>query len=164
VSDEGAPPVAEDDEPLRIPEIDTTMERILCPVDGSEGSEVGLSWADAISTVTGAEIVVVVACDPPVTIRRRGILEVEHLRIEMEEDAKEIATEAIELLLARGRRARAVVVVGEPAEAILETSQSEDVDLIVMGRRGRGRLPGALVGSVSEKIARHAPVPVFLVN
>ncbi len=163
MSDEGTTPV-DDDEPLRIPEIDTTMERILCPVDGSEGSEISLAWADAISSVTDAEIVVVVACDPPVTIRRRGILEVEHLRVEMEEDAKEIATEAIELLLARGRRARAIVVVGEPVEAILETSQTEDVDLIVMGRRGRGRLPGALVGSVSEKVARHAPVPVFLAN
>ena len=59
-----------------------------------------------------AEILAVVACDPPVTIRRRGILEVEHLRVEMEEDAKEIATEAAELLLARGLRVRGIVVVG----------------------------------------------------
>jgi nucleotide-binding universal stress UspA family protein len=164
VSDEGTTPIDDDDEPLSIPEIDTTIERILCPVDGSEGSEFGLAWASAIATVTGAEILAVVACDPPVTIRRRGILEVEHLRIEMEEDAKEIATEAAELLIARGLRVRGIVVVGDPVESILQTAQDEDVDLIVMGRRGRGRLPGALVGSVSEKVARHAPVPVFLAN
>ncbi len=162
MSDEGTTPVEHDDDLLEIPQIDTTMERILCPVDGSEGSEVGLAWADAIAAVTGAEVVAVVACDPPVTIRRRGILEVEHLRIEMEEDAKEIATEATELLLARGRRARGIVVVGEPVDSILHTAKAEDVDLIVMGRRGRGRFPGALVGSTSEKVSRHATVPVFL--
>ena len=163
MTEEGKTPV-DGDEPLEIPEIDTTIERILCPVDGSEGSEVGLAWASAIAAVTGAEILAVVACDPPVTIRRRGILEVEHLRVEMEEDAKEIATEATELLMARGLRVRGIVVVGDPVETILQTAHDEDVDLIVMGRRGRGRLPGALVGSVSEKVARHAPVPVFLAN
>ncbi len=49
-------------------------------------------------------------------------------------------------------------------EAILQTADDEHVDLIVMSRRGLGRLQGLLVGSVSERVARHANVPVFLVS
>jgi len=162
--DEPTPTVDDDEEPLGIPQIDRTIERILVPVDGSTGSELGMAWADGIADVTGAELIVTVAFNPPIAIRRRGILQTEHLQVEMEDDAKELATEATQLFLDRGRRARAIVVRGDPATAILEVAEDEEVDLIVIGRRGVGRLQGVLVGSVSEKVARHAKVPVFLAS
>ena len=162
MSDEDPQPAADDEEPLEIPAIDRTIERILVPVDGSAGSERGMAWADAVADITGAEVIVTVAFNPPMAIRRRGILQTEHLQVEMEEDAKELATEATQLFIGRGRRARAIVIRGDAATAILDVAEDEDVDLIVMGRRGLGRLKGALVGSVSEKVTRHATVPVFL--
>jgi nucleotide-binding universal stress UspA family protein len=155
---------AVDEEPLRIPEIDGRIERILVPVDGSAGSERGLAYASLVSNLTGAELVVVVAFDAPLAIRRRGILQTEHLQVEMESDAKELAGEAAELLVALGHRARAVVIRGDAAESILDTADSEHADMIVMGRRGLGRLRGLLVGSVSERVARHATIPVLLAN
>ena len=166
MSDDGVQaPAIDDDEPLRLPDIERRVRRILVPVDASEGSQLGMAWADLIAeTIDGAEIIVVVAFNPPIAIRRRGILQTEHLQAEMEEDAKEVATEAAQLFLDRGRTARALVVRGEAAEAILETAESESADLIVMGRRGLGRLQGLLVGSVSERVARHASVPVFLAS
>jgi nucleotide-binding universal stress UspA family protein len=42
---------------------------------------------------------------------------------------------------------------GDPAETIIETARRENADAIVMGRRGRGRLAGLLLGSVSQKVA-----------
>ena len=153
-----------DEEPLRIPELTGDVRRVLVPVDGSSGSERGLAYADLVARLTGAEVVVVVAFDPPLAIRRRGILQTEHLQVEMEEDARELATEAAELLIRRGRSARAVVVRGDPAEGILQIAESERADLIVMGRRGLGRLRGVLVGSVSERVSRHAECPVLLAN
>jgi nucleotide-binding universal stress UspA family protein len=156
--------IDDEEEPLAIPEIDASIGSVLVPVDGSPGSEIGMAWADLIARTVDAEVIVVVAFNPPSAIRRRGILETEHLRIEMEADAKEVATEAAQLFLDRGRRARALVVVGDAAEAILETAEAEQVGLIVMGRRGLGRLQGLLVGSVSERVARLASVPVFLAS
>jgi nucleotide-binding universal stress UspA family protein len=164
VTDDDPTPATEDEEPLEIPSIDRAIERILVPIDGSTGSELGMAWADGIADVTGAELIVTVAFNPPIAIRRRGILQTEHLQVEMEDDAKELATEATQLFLDRGRRARAIVVRGDPASAILEVADDEEVDLIVIGRRGMGRLKGVLVGSVSEKVARHAKVPVFLAS
>jgi nucleotide-binding universal stress UspA family protein len=149
-------------EPLVIPDVKRQVDTILVPVDGSPGSERGLAYADLLAGITSAEVVVVVAYDPPIAIRRRGILLVEAAQREMEEDATELATEAAQLLIDRGRRARGVVVRGEPAESILEVADREHADLIVMGRRGLGRLQGLIVGSVSERVARHAGVPVFL--
>ena len=157
-------PAIDEDEPLRIPDIERRVRKILVPVDASPGSQLGMAWADLIAETIGAEIIVVVAFNPPITIRRRGLLQTEHLQVEMEEDAKEVATEAAQLFLDRGRNARALVVRGEAAEAILDTAESESADLIVMGRRGLGRLQGLLVGSVSERVARHASVPVFLAS
>ena len=152
------------DEPLRMPEVDQNIATILVPIDGSPGSERGLSYAALMASLTGGRVVVVVAHDPPVTVRRRGILEVEGARAEMEEEAKELASEAVELLTQRGLRASGVVVKGDPAAAILETAEEEGADLIVIGRRGLGRLAGLLLGSVSERIARHASVPVLLTS
>ena len=52
---------------------------------------------------------------------------------------------------------------GDPAEVIIETAQHINADTIVLGRRGRGRLVGLLLGSVSQKVASVAPCVVILV-
>lgn len=60
--------------------------------------------------------------------------------------------------------ARIVIKTGVPVEAILETLDEEDCDLLVMGPKGRTNLPGFLFGTTAEKLFRHSPVPVFSVR
>ena len=68
-----------EEEPLQIPDVKRSVETILVPVDGSTGSERGLAYGSLLTDVTGAEIVVVVAYDPPIAIKRRaGLLQVQH--------------------------------------------------------------------------------------
>jgi len=52
---------------------------------------------------------------------------------------------------------------GDPTQAILDTIMEEKVDAIVIGRRGRGRLSGLLLGSVSQKLISLAPCAVIVV-
>lgn len=52
---------------------------------------------------------------------------------------------------------------GDPAEVIIQTAERLHADSIVMGRRGRGRLAGLLLGSVSQKVATLAPCVVIVV-
>ncbi len=53
---------------------------------------------------------------------------------------------------------------GIPFECILKTAETEKVDLIVMGNKGRGNIAKVLFGSAAEKVFRHSPVPVVSVR
>jgi nucleotide-binding universal stress UspA family protein len=53
---------------------------------------------------------------------------------------------------------------GPVVQTIVEQCQALDCAAIVMGTRGRGRLLGALLGSVAAGVAGLAPVPVTLVK
>ena len=53
---------------------------------------------------------------------------------------------------------------GDPAEEILAIVRAQPVDLICMGARGRGRVSGALLGSVSSAVLHHSPVPVVVLH
>ncbi len=44
------------------------------------------------------------------------------------------------------------VVEGHPAQAIIETAKSENVDMIFLGSRGLGDAMGLMLGSVSHKV------------
>jgi nucleotide-binding universal stress UspA family protein len=57
-----------------------------------------------------------------------------------------------------------LVVIGHPAEQILETAAQQKVALIVMGTHGRTGLAHTLLGSVAERIVRLAPCPVLTVK
>ena len=51
--------------------------------------------------------------------------------------------------------------VGNPVDKLLKLVEKEDVDLVVMGSKGRSDHPRLLAGSVAEKMFRHSPVSVL---
>lgn len=57
-----------------------------------------------------------------------------------------------------------VFVEGTPAEEILRAAERRRADLIVMGSKGLTGLDRYLLGSVSRKVARHAPCSVLVVR
>ena len=74
--------------------------------------------------------------------------------------------EATELLSATLRGlvdvdAEGEVVLGDPAEALVQASRG--ADLLVVGSRRWGALRRVLLGSTSERLARHAEGPVLIV-
>jgi len=58
----------------------------------------------------------------------------------------------------------AQVTVGEPATEIVALADTLGVDLIVMATHGRTGVPHFLLGSVAEKVVRHASCPVLTVR
>lgn len=53
---------------------------------------------------------------------------------------------------------------GETVETIVALADEKNVDLIVLGSRGRGPVASTLLGSVSQGVARHASRPVLVVK
>ncbi len=80
----------------------------------------------------------------------------------------ELAAAVLERALARaGERAvsvEPVLLSGDPAEALLRYAAECDRPMLVVGRRGRGRLQGLLMGSVSDKTVRLARCPVIVIH
>jgi universal stress protein A len=58
----------------------------------------------------------------------------------------------------------AQVTDGNPADAIVRMAEELDVDLIVMATHGRTGVPHIVLGSVAEKVVRHAPCPVLTIR
>ncbi|EMA46217.1 universal stress protein [Halobiforma nitratireducens] len=56
------------------------------------------------------------------------------------------------------------VLEGAPSRIIVDQAVAGDCDLIVMGTHGRGGIDRLLLGSVTERVVRNAPVPVLTVH
>lgn len=56
------------------------------------------------------------------------------------------------------------VSVGDPYQKLMEIARLIKPDLIVMSTHGRGSVAHLVIGSVAEKVIRHAPCPVFVVR
>ncbi|MEJ2201023.1 MAG: universal stress protein [Desulfuromonadaceae bacterium] len=52
---------------------------------------------------------------------------------------------------------------GNPVSQILATAERLDVDLIIIGSHGKGRLKYTFLGSVAEKLLRQSPRPMLVV-
>lgn len=57
-------------------------------------------------------------------------------------------------------RISTVIRVGNPVDELLKIIVSEEIDMVVMGMKGRTDLEHAFVGSVAEKLFRRSPVAV----
>lgn len=140
------------------------FQKILLPTDGSEHAEKTVQYAINLARLSGAAIVAMYAFTTPHTSRRRGTIAAEEMKASMEEEAKEIVGEVAAQVQAAGLSVTALAVEGSPAEAILQTAETEQPDLIVIGSRGDGGLPGLRLGSVVDRVVRHATVPVLVVK
>lgn len=53
---------------------------------------------------------------------------------------------------------------GDPSEQIIEFAQKNSSDLIIMGSRGHGTLPGMLIGSTTFKVLGACKIPVLVIR
>ena len=58
-------------------------------------------------------------------------------------------------------KVRTIFKTGNPSDELLKVAIKENVDLIIMGIKGRTDLEYFFVGSVAEKIFRRSPIPIL---
>jgi nucleotide-binding universal stress UspA family protein len=56
------------------------------------------------------------------------------------------------------------VAYGDPADELIGIAEKEEIDVIVIGSTGKGFLKRKVLGSVSDKVTRHAKCSVYIVR
>jgi nucleotide-binding universal stress UspA family protein len=139
------------------------MGPAICCVDGSDGSRDAVRVAKRLAERLDLELVLLTV-GPPTEAPgvSAAVSGQERLHAAELHDAQQLLDHiALEEGLGPDVRRRAEI--GPTADRILAVCREEDAELVVMGSRGRGELKAALVGSVSTKVASHAPCPCVIV-
>jgi nucleotide-binding universal stress UspA family protein len=140
----------------------TPFRKILVPVDGSPASMEVVAPTEKLALLYGSEILVL-HVETPVVLpgMEMGVIPVP-LPTPSEEDPA--TARAVERFRQAGLRVRSHTVVGDPSGQILDESQQPDIDLIAMATHGRSGVSRWVLGSVAERVLRHATAPVLLVR
>ena len=146
------------------------FKRILIPLDGSALAEKALPSAIALAHQFGSKLILIrmVEVSYPTLLSP-------HLTsataVTMSESYEQAHRAAEAYLLAQqkalqqdGLDVEVIMCEATPADGILYTASEYHIDCIVMSTHGRGGLARWTLGSVADKVARHAPCPVLLVR
>ena len=146
--------------------------KILVPLDGSKRAERALPVAARIARACGGSVVLLRAVTIPIKyepymyeslvsqspIFRQQVLDLETEKLKQyladiarSEDLMDLKTETITLT-------------GEAAPTILDVAREQHIDLIVMSSHGHTGFKRWVLGSVAQRVARHSPVPVFILR
>lgn len=141
------------------------MQKIMVATDGSAGADRAVDFAARLALGLGAELrILTVAGELPAEDMRAFARAEGDIGSALDNAAERIVGAAAARAAAMGAtQVRHNFVWGDPAAAIIAEAERESVDLIVVGRRGRGRLAGLLLGSVSQKLTSLADCPVLVV-
>ena len=141
------------------------FERILCPVDFSEGSRHAVDHALAIAhwynaAVTALHVAPPIALapyidplvHPPPLLRTPEDLENMRLQLALfvEQESGDFSITSL-------------VTEGNVAGEIVRVANTTQADLLIMGTHGRSGFQRLILGSVTESVLRHAPCPVLTV-
>lgn len=139
------------------------FKQVLVATDFSDGSERALAYAIAIARRYGSELSVVHAIPPeprnqiPLEPLPR---ELDRRRLEAEDQMKQLGKKE----RMNDLRHHLLLEQGPVWKVLSSVIQRENVDLLVLGTRGRGGLGKLALGSVAEEVLRLAPCAVLTIG
>ena len=139
------------------------FHRILAATDGTEASIRGVEVATQLVRRYRSEFILLTAVSVPQHVVLATTMDERSMHMYLERMAQEALGSAVDVLRREGVGAEIKVVYGPPAETILAEAEAGRADLVVMGRRGRTEPKDLVLGSVSDRVARHLKVPILLV-
>ena len=138
--------------------------RILVPTDFSESARKATDYALGVARAFGASVTLYhVIEDPVVYIPALGGY------TPQPRDFEEFSEAALANWITPGD-AKGVVIEarkwehGHPVSGILNLAKEHEIDLIVLGARGRSTIENTLMGSVAERVVRKAKIPVLTIH
>jgi nucleotide-binding universal stress UspA family protein len=138
----------------------STSDQAIAVVVGYDGSDAARRALERVRALgpRGSRIVVVAVASE---LRSAG------LSSQLADDLQQqpLLDEARALLgVAEGARVETRAEVGDPAVVLVDVARAVAAELLVVGRRGGDFVARTLLGSVAERIVRHAPCDVLVVR
>jgi len=143
-------------------EVKAMFDKILVAVDHSEVSDRALDAARDLALLSNGEVWVLHMREREVAVKTGVSLSDESM-----DEASAAVAAAVDKLTAAGVKAHGDVgttLFGYAARNIVDDAKEHDVDVIVMGSRGRGDLAGLILGSTAHKVIHLADRPVLIVR
>ncbi|XP_020540882.1 universal stress protein MSMEG_3950/MSMEI_3859 [Jatropha curcas] len=94
---------------------------------------------------------------PPTTL-------MESVRKAQAENSAAILSRALKMCNEKMIKAETLILEGDAKDKISQATEQMDVDLLVVGSRGLGKIKRAFLGSVSDYCAHHAKCPILIVK
>ncbi|MFH8342331.1 universal stress protein [Streptomyces sp. AM6-12] len=139
---------------------DVSRPRIVVGVDGSPSSFEAVRWAVRYAALVGGVAEAVAAWEVPLYGWSAPAVD---MYMDEEATLEQMTRELTEVLGAdAAAEVRTRMAHGNPADILLRAAEGAEV--LVVGSRGRGGFARALLGSVSQRVAAHAPCPVVIVR
>jgi nucleotide-binding universal stress UspA family protein len=138
------------------------FDKILVAVDHSEISDRALDAARDLALLSEGEVWVLHMREREVAVKTGVALSDESM-----DEASAAVAAAVDKLTAAGVKAHGdagTTLFGYAARNIVDDAKEHDVDVIVMGSRGRGDLAGLILGSTAHKVIHLADRPVLIVR
>jgi len=142
------------------------ITEILVPVDGSENSTraalFGIDMAKAFGV--GIRLFYVFPAASVEIIGMAGMS-----RSDIDQAAQAAAQKAFDLThealgSETGVAFETETSMGDPAEEVIRYTEDNAGTMVVIGRRGLSRMKSLMIGSVSDKVLRHAKTPVVVIT
>ncbi|MCR4417150.1 MAG: universal stress protein [Ignavibacteria bacterium] len=141
------------------------IRKVLVPTDFSEISAQAFPYAEEIAKQFGAEIhlVHVLEKDPPIPLIRTFDMTTESVIKKLEDDTRNLLNQ-FKSKFSNDVNVKEVLLKGNDFEEIVDYSNKNGIDLIVIATHGRTGLLHTLLGSVAEKVIRYSKVPVLVIT
>jgi universal stress protein A len=137
------------------------FKHILVAIDFSESSREALQVASRLAADPGVRLVLFHVWQPmigpelPTLLLDDRLVELERTLADWEREERDLGAKSVSSRF----------VVGTPWQEIVDAlTKDPTFDLVVVGTHGHTGLAHVLLGSVAERIVRHAPTPVLVVR
>jgi nucleotide-binding universal stress UspA family protein len=141
-----------------------SIKKILCPVDFFPASDAAAKYAASLAANYDATLHLLHVVSPIPPTAYDHMMNASEINKTMEDGAAEDMNNCMAKLRVRGLSVETEVRLGDVYDEIKRAIEEGKPDLIVMGTHGRRGVERWFMGSTTEKLLRHSPVPLVTIT
>ena len=150
----------------------TELQQVVVGVDGSDRSGEAVQWLRSFPLPVGCEIRMVTVLPSTEELNRtsmllplgRGYRDARRLAEHQQHEVEKYLDTLAAPLTDAGERLAVEVWRGDPALTLIQGAEENEADLIIVGSHGHSKIERFFMGSVAEKVLRHAHCSVLIVK